>query len=671
MKPSHLLPIIFTLLFAHNGISQSCTAIGQTASTAFPVCGTATFKQGSVGICSNGNLPTGCNDNASYADKNPYWYKFTCFGTGTLAFVVTPKTAADDYDWELFDVTNRDPTQVYNNVSWIVCNNWSSLEGATGTSAAGKNIINCAGPTNPNFSAMPTLTIGHNYLLMISHFTDTQDGYSLSFGGGTANITDPTDPSFQSAHAICDGQTMTVKLNKKMKCSSLSADGSDFNVTPNAKVSAAVGIGCSTGFDTDSVILSLASPLPPGNYIIAAQNGVDGNTMLDNCSRTIPVGDSKTVTVYPQTPTPMDSITPIFCAPTVLHLVFKKPMKCSSVAANGTDFTVTGPSIIKVASAAAVCDSSGLGYIIDVQLATPISVAGTYTITLKIGSDGNTIINECGQPTAAGSNLNFVGYDTVSASIMYMQSFSCLADTITFSNDGRNNINQWRWIFDDNTTSSLEFPQAQIYTTDGNKRVRLAVSNGVCSDSTDINILVSNAMALKAGIIAPTFVCPNDTASFKDSSTGQSITNWNWAFGNGETSTVQNPPAQFFQPTNLTQILVAELIVNNNLCADTAYKKYSLVNNCYIDVPTGFTPNGDGLNDNLFPLNAYKADNLIFRVYNRLGQLLFETADWTRKWDGRFNGSLQPTGAYIWMLEYTHHDTGKHISLKGTSVLIR
>jgi gliding motility-associated-like protein len=93
--------------------------------------------------------------------------------------------------------------------------------------------------------------------------------------------------------------------------------------------------------------------------------------------------------------------------------------------------------------------------------------------------------------------------------------------------------------------------------------------------------------------------------------------------------------------------------------------------NCYIAVPSAFTPNGDGLNDYLYPLNAYKADNLEFRVFNRWGQLVFETKDGTKKWDGTINGNPQPAGVYVWMLHYTNRDTGQIFSLKGTTVLLR
>ena len=92
---------------------------------------------------------------------------------------------------------------------------------------------------------------------------------------------------------------------------------------------------------------------------------------------------------------------------------------------------------------------------------------------------------------------------------------------------------------------------------------------------------------------------------------------------------------------------------------------------CYITVPNGFTPNGDGKNDYLYPLNAYNAIALDFKVYNREGQIVFETRDWTKKWDGTINGHPQATGTYVWTLNYTDGPTGKKIFLQGTSVLIR
>src|SRR5690606_8553290 len=112
------------------------------------------------------------------------WYKFTCFTAGTLGFVITPMDLADDYDWQLFDITGRNPDEVYTNPALFVASNWSGNPGTTGASAAGSSLVNCAGPSYPTFSSMPSLIKDHEYILLVSHFTrftPSQLGYSLEF----------------------------------------------------------------------------------------------------------------------------------------------------------------------------------------------------------------------------------------------------------------------------------------------------------------------------------------------------------------------------------------------------------------------------------------------------------------------------------------------------------
>lgn len=191
-----------------------------------------------------------------------------------------------------------------------------------------------------------------------------------------------------------------------------------------------------------------------------------------------------------------------------------------------------------------------------------------------------------------------------------------------------------------------------------------------CSNTGKQKVTVVNTEEVKAIVEGPDFVCrPSDTATFRDNSKGD-LVHWDWDFNNGSTSLQQNPDQQkyFIAPNN--QRYIVRLIVMDTVgCADTVYHVLQVADNCFIAVPTAFTPNNDGLNDFLYPLNAYKAKNLIFQVYNRGGQLVYQTRDWTKKWDGTVSGLPQPSGVYIWMLEYEEND--RKISLKGTSALIR
>ncbi len=199
--------------------------------------------------------------------------------------------------------------------------------------------------------------------------------------------------------------------------------------------------------------------------------------------------------------------------------------------------------------------------------------------------------------------------------------------------------------------------------------VKITDSNG-CSDTAKVEVTVINDVAVKAGITGPDYFCrPYDSASFKNISTGNLI-KWNWNFDNGQTAAISNPPDQYYGiPANKGNYIISLAVADGSGCADTAYHLVTVENNCYITVPSAFTPNSDGLNDYLCPLNAFKATNLTFMVYNRSGQLVFETKDWTRKWDGTIRGIQQSAGVYVWMLDYIDA-SGRRISLKGTTVLI-
>lgn len=671
----------FFLLTARRAEAQvtspppACSLLGQTPSTAFPICATDTFIQSTVPICTNRTvLVPGCpGSNSSYQDKNPYWYRFTCYQAGTLGFLITPNDLGDDYDWQLYDITGiTDLDAVYTNSALFVVGNWSGSYGLTGASAKGTGKVECGSDPSENintFSSMPSLQPGHIYLLMVSHFSDSQSGYKLSFGTGTAVITDPTLPDLQSVKISCDATAVTLKLNKKVKCNTLAANGSDFSIVPAlATIVSATGGNCSSSFDMDSVIIVLSNPLPAGNYALTIKDGTDSNTLLDDCSRNIPEGHQLPFSITPLQPTLPDSITPPACAPSSLQLVFKKNIHCSSIAADGSDFVLTGPAPIAVLAAAGSC-SNDLTSTITLTLASPVVKGGIYQVAIKQGTDGNNIIDECGQETPAGASVSFRVKDTVSANFSDKLFLGCKSDTVVFAYDGSNGVNQWLWIFGDAGVSNLE-SQMIIYKTFGLKQITLKVSNGFCSDSTTKTISLDNS--LTAAFETDALVCPEDAAVFKNNSIGNNITGYNWNFGDGSTSILQTPDPKKYPVTGAVKNYLVQLIVQNSAnCFDTAAVTIEVLKTCYIAVPNAFTPNGDGLNDYLYPLNAFKADNLEFNVYNRLGQLVFHSSDWTQKWDGRVNGQPQSTGVFVWTLRYTNHDSGKKIFLKGTSVLIR
>jgi gliding motility-associated-like protein len=87
------------------------------------------------------------------------------------------------------------------------------------------------------------------------------------------------------------------------------------------------------------------------------------------------------------------------------------------------------------------------------------------------------------------------------------------------------------------------------------------------------------------------------------------------------------------------------------------------------NIPTCFTPNGDGLNDvfRAIPVGMVSTD--YFRVYNRNGKLIFETKQWMKGWDGLFQGRKQPLGTYVWIVK-GKNTRGEDVNAKGTVILM-
>jgi gliding motility-associated-like protein len=665
------LLLTFFMLISFLGMEGQtvCTAPGQNPATAFPVCGTSTFTQNSVPICGGRQVPAPTCNTYPLADVNPYWYKFTCFQAGTLGFRISPAANSEDYDWQLFDITGRNPNDVYTDVSLVKACNWSGEGGATGASSAGSALFVCEGLGKPLFSKMPDLQVGHEYLLLVSHFTQTQSGYSLSFNGGTAVITDSTPPKIKGAEASCGGNLIRMKLNKKMKCSSISPNGSDFYITPGLPtITGATAIGCTNGFDTDSVEIQLASTLSAGSYTLNIQQGQDGNTILDYCNNAVPITDKAGFTVTPVVPTPMDSLAPVLCKPGSVKVVFPKPMLCSSLASNGSDFSITGPSPVVITGAVAGCTgSSSVFKEVVLNFSNNLVQGGTYTVTLRNGTDGNTLLNECVQPTPAGSFLTFSIKDTVNARFSYLISYGCEKDTVRFSHPGQNGVDSWKWSLDENKTSTLQNPQV-LYQVFNAKNINLVVSNGFCTDSCSQTLVLDNF--LEAGFESYEDNCPNETVQFTSTAQGKILTH-SWSFGDGGTSDQASPQHIFTNPLRTTVYLVRYSVTDSFGCTHSTQKTIRIYSSCFLAVPTAFTPNGDGLNDQLYPLNAVKAEELDFRVYNRWGQLMYQTSNWKKGWDGNYKGRQQGPGAYVWFLSFVDRDSKERRQMKGTAVLIR
>ena len=117
------------------------------------------------------------------------------------------------------------------------------------------------------------------------------------------------------------------------------------------------------------------------------------------------------------------------------------------------------------------------------------------------------------------------------------------------------------------------------------------------------------------------------------------------------------------------------LVIDERNCSSETYFNVNVVDQNDLAVPTGFSPNNDGMNDYLAVFGSPDIQINEFKIYNEMGQLIFSSQNVRANeemtgWDGNDKGSALPMGSYIWTLNFTCLD-GRIENRSGQSTLIR
>lgn len=238
----------------------------------------------------------------------------------------------------------------------------------------------------------------------------------------------------------------------------------------------------------------------------------------------------------------------------------------------------------------------------------------------------------------------------------------CAPVTVQFENKGSANA-QYFWDFGDGTTSTDENP-VHTFTTADTFNVLFTVrdTTQVCRlpDTTIVPVTVLDF--IKADFTyTPQLVRFGEPVQFTDQSSPAS--SYYWQFGDGNTATGQNPVHTFENPGFYEVCLFIE---SNMTCFDTICKQIIIP---IIDVPTAFSPNGDGHNDILY-VKGIGVREFVFKLYNRWGELVFETTQLGKGWNGTVRGVPQEQEVYVYTLEAIL-ENNEPFRKKGNITLLR
>jgi gliding motility-associated-like protein len=241
----------------------------------------------------------------------------------------------------------------------------------------------------------------------------------------------------------------------------------------------------------------------------------------------------------------------------------------------------------------------------------------------------------------------------------------CITDNLfQFSNQTPDSINtnRYLWKFGDGRTSYLVSPKYQ-YLKPGKFMVQLLTYNYQgCRDSVQKHVYVG---AVPKGItLDPVYAIINKdiplyAREFKDAK-------YSWQPSQYLNFYTIKDPVFNGQKETLYNIKITTdtgCIVNDSL-------KVFMFKEADIYVPKAFTPNNDGTNDLLKPFLVGIKDFKYIRIFNRWGNLVFESRDANKGWDGYFKGVKQPMETYTWIAEGIDVD-GITIKRGGNFLMIR
>ncbi len=216
----------------------------------------------------------------------------------------------------------------------------------------------------------------------------------------------------------------------------------------------------------------------------------------------------------------------------------------------------------------------------------------------------------------------------------------CKDDAVVLQAGGGTN---YSWNTGSTVSSITVSPQnTTIYTVTG--------TNGNCSSTDEVVVTVNPLPSVNIG--NDTIVC----AGIITLNPGNGFVGYLWQDGStSQTYSVTSAGVYSLEATDINGCIAIDDIRISS-CSSLVW------------VPDAFTPNGDGKNDYFLPM-LVNVDEYHIYIYDRWGQLVFETKNMSEYWDGKFKGEPCPGAVYSWLILYTYE--GSELKKYGHVSLIR
>ncbi len=198
-----------------------------------------------------------------------------------------------------------------------------------------------------------------------------------------------------------------------------------------------------------------------------------------------------------------------------------------------------------------------------------------------------------------------------------------------------------------------------VYTVTESGEYALLVNKSTCSYADTVRV---QYIDIRQDIGNDTIICKNQPFALVLNANANLLSKVLWSDGStGEMITIHEPGIYWVAVSELSCADTDTLIVHDTLC------------DCIVEMPTAFSPNGDGRNDRFRPMveAGCTVRGFTMEVYNRWGQLVYSGTDFSSGWDGTWNGEPADVGAYFYTVRM-EAGTDHHLFYKtGDVTLVR
>ena len=656
--------------------------ICQNASFAIDPNGPGAIAELQSGTFSNPSSNPGSSNSGCLlaGELNPTWMIINVAGTGMLEFSFGADGGFGCLDWIMWPYTSNTCTQILQNQIAPVRCNWNGMcESFTGMAA-----VLPPGGTASNFEPPLSVVAGEQYLVCLSNYSSQTTNVPMNFFG-TANISCNTVITVSvNSETICPGETVTLTaVASGADTYSWSPGGettSSITVTPNSTTTYTCTVsgpgsngGTSTGVGTGTVTVlpssnsqcsctttaSNTSPVCDGENFSITTSAVTGGSYSWTLNGN-PIGNQQTISSlsnsagnYTYDVTAVDQFGHV-CTSSTNVLINPLPNVYA-----GLDTSVClGNAVILSGSGA-----SSYSWDNGIQNNTPFQPSDNNIYTV-IGTD----VNGCENTDDVTVNILYANTPSITPSSL----LGCKPMYVSFINDDPNATN-CQWNFGNGTSYNGCLGASTIFEDIGCYGVGLyQVDQQGCDTTVSFPNIICVEESIAEFYVSPGIIgAANSTVSFFNNSENAETNVWN--FGDGQSSTDEEPVHTY--STAMQSGFVATLITYSPAgCTDTAQQSVTYEEQMIFYVPNAFTPDDDEYNQMFQPVftSGFDIYNFQMSIYNRWGELIFETFDHEQGWDGTYgNLGVVQSGVYSWVIRYKPKVNDEKLTVNGFVQVLR